>query len=117
MAADLSARARAAMRYFPPRSTDDVPTAPSLRPGVAMASVPILIVPSKHKASTALSFSRWITRYLLCALRERLRSGHWPLLLPVSGTEQWAHHLCFWVENTSSQHEPSRKDLPPYSTR
>src|SRR5207247_10950521 len=58
MAADLSARARAAMRYFPPRSTDDVPTAPSLRLGVAMASVPILIVPSKHKASTALSIWR-----------------------------------------------------------
>src|SRR5207247_9761055 len=58
MAGDLYARARAAMRYYPPRSTDDVPTAPSLRPGVAMDSVPILIVPSKHKASTALSIWR-----------------------------------------------------------
>ena len=46
IAADLSARARAAMRYFPPKRTDDVPTTPSVRPGVDTASVPNFIDPS-----------------------------------------------------------------------
>lgn len=58
IAADLSARARAAIKYFPPRRTDEVPTAPSLRPGVEIASVPIFMFPSKQKVRTALSIWR-----------------------------------------------------------
>ncbi len=46
VAADLSASALAAMRYFPPSSTDDVPAAPPRRLGVDTARVPIFIAPS-----------------------------------------------------------------------
>src|SRR3989442_15514562 len=42
-AAARSARARAAIRYLPPRSTLEVVAPPSLSPGVENASVPILI--------------------------------------------------------------------------
>ncbi len=46
VAADLSASALAAMRYFPPSKTEDVAATPPRRPGVDTAKVPIFIAPS-----------------------------------------------------------------------
>lgn len=53
--ASLSARALVAIRYFPPTSTEERPTATSPTPGIAIATVPILDLCSKKKATTAFS--------------------------------------------------------------